>query len=55
MFSLIVLLEQLTTLELKRREEKSIEKRLKWAQFPFYKTLNELTIFSFRATTKSIV
>lgn len=32
-------LEQLTTLELKRREEKSIEKRLNWARFPYYKPL----------------
>lgn len=38
------LLEQLTDLEIKRREEKSIEKRLKWAQFPFYKTLNEFDL-----------
>lgn len=38
------LLEQITSLELKRREEKSIEKRLKWAQFPFYKTLNEFDL-----------
>lgn len=32
-------LEQLTTYELKRREEKSIERRLNWARFPFYKPL----------------
>ncbi|NEU30243.1 hypothetical protein GN156_05535 [bacterium LRH843] len=32
------LLEQLTTLELRRHEEKSIEKRLNWARFPYHKT-----------------
>lgn len=33
-------LEKLTTYELKRREEKNIEKRMKWARFPFYKPLS---------------
>ncbi len=32
-------LEELTTLELRRREEKSIEKRLTWARFPYHKPL----------------
>ncbi|MCT1905567.1 ATP-binding protein, partial [Oceanobacillus sojae] len=36
-----VLLNQLTGYELKRRDEKLIEKRLKWAAFPSYKTLEE--------------
>src|SRR5699024_1019161 len=38
------LLERLTDLEIKRREEKSIEKRLTWAQCTFYKTLNEFDL-----------
>lgn len=33
-------LEELTTLELRRREEKSIEKRLTWARFPYHKPLH---------------
>lgn len=33
-------LEQLTEFELKRREKKSIERRMNWARFPFYKPLN---------------
>lgn len=33
-------LEELTTLELRRREEKSIEKRLSWARFPYHKPLH---------------
>ena len=36
-----VLLKQLTGYELKRRDEKLIEKRLKWAAFPSYKTLED--------------
>lgn len=39
-----VLLTQLADYELKRREEKTIEKRLKWASFPFYKTLDQLNL-----------
>lgn len=31
------LLEQLTTYEIQKREIKSIEKRMKWAQFPYQK------------------
>lgn len=34
------LLEELTTLELRRREEKSIEKRLTWARFPYHRPLH---------------
>jgi len=37
-------LQELLTYELKKREEKSVEKRLKWARFPYYKTLNEFII-----------
>ncbi|WP_019157277.1 IS21-like element helper ATPase IstB [Robertmurraya massiliosenegalensis] len=37
-------LQELLTYELKRREEKSVEKRLKWARFPYYKTLSEFII-----------
>lgn len=33
-------LGHLTSYELKRRDEKQIEKRLKWAAFPFHKTLD---------------
>lgn len=33
-------LEELTKLELRRREEKSIEKRLTWARFPYHKSLH---------------
>lgn len=38
------LIEQLTTLELTRREEKSIEKRLSWARFPYEKPLSMFRI-----------
>ena len=34
------LLEELTTFELKKREEKSIEKRLNWAQFPYHRPIH---------------
>ncbi|HAJ3957479.1 IS21-like element helper ATPase IstB [Fictibacillus sp. Mic-4] len=34
-------LEELLTYELTRREEKNIERRLKWAKFPYQKTLDE--------------
>jgi DNA replication protein DnaC len=37
-------LDHLTAYELKRRDEKLIEKRLKWATFPFYKTIDEFQI-----------
>ena len=46
------LLEHLTTLELKRREEKSIEKRLNWARFPYHKTLNEFQLDEQTAITE---
>jgi DNA replication protein DnaC len=34
-------LEEILTYELKRREEKNAERRLKWAKFPYHKTLDE--------------
>lgn len=37
-------LEELLNYELKRREEKNLERRLKWAKFPYHKTLDEFRI-----------
>lgn len=37
-------LTQLTDYELKRREEKLIERRLKWAAFPFHKTIDTFNL-----------
>jgi DNA replication protein DnaC len=37
-------LETLLNYEQTRREEKQIEKRLKWASFPFHKTLQEFDL-----------
>ncbi len=37
-------LQELLMYELKRRYEKSVEKRLKWAKFPYLKTLDEFHI-----------
>lgn len=37
-------LQELLHHELKRREEKSMEKRLKWAKFPYLKTLDEFKV-----------
>ncbi|EIT84453.1 transposase [Fictibacillus macauensis ZFHKF-1] len=37
-------LEELLAFELKRREEKNVERRLKWAKFPYHKTLDEFKI-----------
>lgn len=34
--------QEIVLYELKKREEKSIEKRLKWAKFPYLKKLKEL-------------
>jgi DNA replication protein DnaC len=39
-----VFLNHLTNYEQKRREEKLIERRLKWASFPFYKTLDDYNL-----------
>jgi DNA replication protein DnaC len=37
-------LQELLMYELKRRDEKNVEKRLKWAKFPYHKTLDEFHI-----------
>lgn len=37
-------LEEIISFELKRREEKNLERRLKWAKFPYHKTLDEFRI-----------
>lgn len=37
-------LEELLTYELKRREAKNVERRLKWAKFPYQKTLDEFQV-----------
>ena len=37
-------LQELLGYELKRREEKNVEKRMKWAKFPYHKTLDEFNI-----------
>ena len=45
-------LEQLTTFELKKREAKSIEKRLKYARFPYLKSLSEFDLEAQQSLTK---
>lgn len=45
-------LEQLTTYEIQKRERKSIEKRMKWAQFPYQKSLQEFQIEEQTALTE---
>lgn len=45
-------LEALTTFELNKREAKSIERRMKWARFPFIKTLQEFNIQEQTALTE---
>lgn len=37
-------LQELLMHEVKKREEKNVEKRLKWAKFPYLKTLDEFNI-----------
>jgi DNA replication protein DnaC len=37
-------LQEILMYELKRREEKSVERRMKWATFPYQKTLDEFRI-----------
>lgn len=37
-------LEAITSFELNKREMKSIERRVKWARFPYYKTLQEFKV-----------
>lgn len=36
--------QEIVLFELKKREEKSIEKRMKWAKFPYLKTLKEFDL-----------
>ena len=45
-------LEQLTTFELKKREAKSVEKRLKYARFPYLKSLSEFDLEAQQSLTK---
>ena len=42
--SYLTFLTHLLEYEKKRREEKQLEKRLKWAAFPFHKTLDEFDL-----------
>lgn len=44
-------LEQLTSMEIQKREEKSIEKRLRWARFPMHKSLQDFKIEEQQALT----
>jgi DNA replication protein DnaC len=37
-------IQEIVLFELKKREEKSIEKRMKWAKFPYLKTLKEFDL-----------
>ena len=37
-------IQEIVSYELKKREEKSIEKRMKWAKFPYIKTLKEFDL-----------
>lgn len=37
-------LEQITAFEIQKREDKSIERRMKWARFPYLKTLKEFNL-----------
>jgi DNA replication protein DnaC len=37
-------LQEILSYELKRREEKNVQKRMKWAKFPYHKTLDEFKI-----------
>ena len=45
-------LYEFSSYELKRREEKLIERRLKWAAFPVYKTLDDYRLHEQQALTK---
>ena len=44
-------LESITRYELAKREAKSLEKRMKWARFPFVKSLNEFVLKGQNALT----
>ncbi|MCM3360967.1 IS21-like element helper ATPase IstB [Niallia sp. Sow4_A1] len=45
-------LEAVTTFELNKREIKSMERRMKWARFPFVKTLHEFNVEEQTAITE---
>ncbi|MCM3738572.1 IS21-like element helper ATPase IstB [Bacillus cytotoxicus] len=45
-------LEEITSFEINKREEKSIEKRIKWARFPYFKTLREFQVEEQTALTE---
>ncbi|HDR7209606.1 TPA: IS21-like element helper ATPase IstB [Bacillus cytotoxicus] len=45
-------LESITTFELSKQEAKSIERRIKWARFPYFKTLQEFKVEEQIAITK---
>lgn len=38
------LVQEIVRFELRKREEKSVQKRLKWAKFPYHKTLTEFDL-----------
>lgn len=38
------LVQEIVRFELRKREEKSVQKRLKWAKFPYHKTLAEFDL-----------
>ena len=38
------LVQEIVCFELRKREEKSVQKRLKWAKFPYHKTLTEFDL-----------
>lgn len=50
-----VFLSHLLTYEQKRREEKQIEKRIKWAVFPFYKVLDDFNLEEQQSLSKKQV
>jgi DNA replication protein DnaC len=38
------LVQEIVCFELRKREEKSVQKRLKWAKFPYHKTLDGIRL-----------
>lgn len=47
-----VFLDRIVTFEQKRREAKQIEKRMKWACFPYFKTLKEFDLAEQQSLSK---
>lgn len=45
-------IQEIVRYELEKREEKSIEKRMKWAKFPYLKTLGEFDLEEQQSLTK---